>query len=91
MAGKAARITVLTAALATLALPALAQSAADKAAVIQAIANAGCRVNSGNNTQVLAAAGIGEDRAAAVVQALLNSGEAVTMGGDLVLKTGPCR
>jgi hypothetical protein len=48
-------------------------------------------VNAGNNAQVLAAAGIGEDRAAAVVQALLNSGEAVTMGGDLVLKTGPCQ
>ncbi len=85
------RTIALSAIVAALAMPALAQSAADKAAVIRAIASAGCRVNAGNNAQVLAAAGIGEDRAAAVVQALLNSGEAVSMGGDLVLKTGPCR
>ena len=72
-------------------LPVFAQSQADKSAVINAIAAAGCRVNAGNNAQVLSAAGIGEERAAAVVQALLNSGEAVSVGGDLVLKTGPCR
>lgn len=85
------RTFTLAACATLLAGSAIAQSASDKAAVIRAIAAAGCRVNAGNNAQVLSAAGIGEDRAAAVVQALLNSGEAVTMGGDLVLKTGPCQ
>ena len=55
-----------------------------------AIASAGCRVNAGNNAQVLSAAGVSEDAAAAIVQALLDSGEAVREGGDLVLRTGGC-
>ena len=76
--------------LAALAAPVSAQSAAEKAAMMDAIANAGCRVNAGNNAAVLSAAGLSEDTAAAVVQSLLNSGEAVVVGGDLVLKTGRC-
>lgn len=83
------RILVL-AAFAAAATPALAQSGAEKQAMVAAIAAAGCRVNAGNNTAVLRAAGLSEDAAAAVVQSLLDSGEAVTEGGDLVLKTGGC-
>jgi hypothetical protein len=76
--------------LAVSALPAFAQTADQKAAMVAAIANAGCRVNSGNNSAILSAAGLSEDAAAAVVQSLLDSGEAVIEGGDLVLKTGGC-
>lgn len=75
---------------AMLAMPAFAQSASDKEAMVNAIAAAGCRVNAGNNAAVLSSAGIGEDAAAAVVQSLIDSGEAAIVGGDLVLKTGPC-
>lgn len=84
------RTLVLAMTLAASAAPALAQSAADKQAMIAAIAAAGCRVNSGNNAAILSSAGISEDAAAAVVQGLLDSGEAVTEGGELVLKIGGC-
>lgn len=73
-----------------LAGPVLAQSAAEKDAMLGAIAAAGCRVNAGNNASVLSAAGISEEAASVIVQELLNSGEAEIVGGDLVLKTGPC-
>lgn len=84
------RTSALAATFVTLAMPAVAQSAADKTAMVDAIAAAGCRVNAGNNAAILGAAGISEDAAAAVVQSLLDSGEAAIVGGDLVLKTGPC-
>ncbi len=83
------RMLVLVA-LATGALPAAAQSPAEKQAMVAAIAAAGCRVNATNNAAVLGSAGVSEDAAAAVVQSLLDSGEAVVEGGDLVLKTGGC-
>lgn len=84
------RAFALAAALAVAAIPAVAQSAADRQAMIDAIAAAGCRVDSQNNAAVLQAAGLGEDAAAAVVQALLDSGEAVIEAGVLVLKTAGC-
>lgn len=84
------RIIALAVSIAAFAAPAIAQSAADKAAMVNAIAAAGCRVNAGNNASVLSAAGISEDAAAAVVQGLIDSGEAAIVGGDLVLKTGAC-
>jgi len=84
------RKLALAAAIGLVALPGLAQSASEKAAMVQAIAAAGCRVTAQNNASVLATAGLSEDAAAAVVQSLLNSGEAVIQNGDLVLKTGAC-
>lgn len=84
------RTFLVLAALSLPAMPALAQSASEKQAVVAAIAAAGCRVTAGNNAQVLGAAGVSEDVAAAVVQGLLDSGEAVREGGDLVLRTGGC-
>lgn len=84
------RILTLAAAMAASAMPAFAQSAADKAAMISAIEAAGCRVTASNNSAVLSSAGLSQDAAAAVVQSLLNAGQAVTEGGDLVLKTGAC-
>lgn len=84
------RIIALAVSITAFAMPAVAQSAADKAAMVNAIAAAGCRVNAGNNASVLSAAGISEDAAAAVVQNLIDSGEAAIVGGDLVLKTGAC-
>ena len=84
------RKLALAAAIGLAALPGHAQSAAEKAAMVQAIAAAGCRVTAQNNASVLASAGLSEDAAAAVVQNLLNSGEAVIQSGDLVLKTGAC-
>ncbi len=83
-----------TLALATLmagaALPALAQNTADKAAMIAAITDAGCRVDGGNNAVILAAAKLNEDAARAVVDSLIASGEAKFEGGVLVLTTGGC-
>lgn len=81
---------LVAAALAMAALPVLAQSAADKSAMVAAIAAAGCRVNAGNNAAILQTSGLSEDAARAVVEALIASGEAVPEGGDLVLKTGGC-
>lgn len=81
---------LLVAALAMAALPALAQSAAEKDAMVKAIAAAGCRVTASNNAAILGASGLSEDAARAVVEALIASGEAVPEGGDLVLKTGGC-
>lgn len=83
-------LVLIAAVLGAVAPPAFAQSAAEKQALVAAIASAGCRVNAGNNAQVLSAAGVSEDAAAAIVQALLDSGEAVREGGDLVLRTGGC-
>ncbi len=83
-------LVLIAALLGAVAQPALAQSAAEKQALVAAIASAGCRVNAGNNAQILNAAGVSEDVAAAIVQALLDSGEAVREGGDLVLRTGGC-
>jgi hypothetical protein len=75
---------------ATVAAPAIAQNTADKAAMISAIAAAGCRVDGSNNSAILAAAKLSEDAAAAVVQSLLDSGQAKLDGGILVLTTGGC-
>jgi len=77
-------------ALAPAALPAAAQSADERAAMVRAIAAAGCRVTAANNGAILQSAGLDEDRAAAVVQSLIDSGQASVEGGDLVLKTGGC-
>jgi hypothetical protein len=84
------RMTLLSAALAAAAAPALAQGAADQQAMIAAIASNGCRVTAENNAAILRAAGLSEDVAAAVVQALIDSGRAAVEGGVLVLKTGGC-
>lgn len=78
------------AALAGAVLPAGAQSAGEKSAMVSAIAAAGCRVTAANNAAVLQAAGLSEDRAAAVVQSLIDAGQAAIEGGVLVLKTGGC-
>jgi hypothetical protein len=73
-----------------LALPALAQTAAQTEALIAAIAAAGCEVREDNNAAILAAAGLTQDQASAIVAVLLGDGRAAVEGGSLRLKTAGC-
>ena len=82
-------IAVLAAAVAA---PAAAQATDEQKAALQAAIEAsGCRVNAGNNADVLAAAGLAEADAQTVVQALLDAGVAQIENGELVLKSGACQ
>lgn len=86
------RTLILATALASALSPAaaLGQSEADRQALIRAIAEAGCRVNAGNNAAILRASGLSEDAAGAVVESLIAAGLATPEGGDLVLRTAGC-
>lgn len=74
------------------ALPGRAEDvpAEDVANLVAAIEAKGCVVHEANNLDVLKAAGLTEDQAAAVVDQLIGDGKAAFVEDHLELKTGAC-
>ena len=63
---------------------------AAKEKLLAVIVKHGCKVTENNNEAILAEAGLQEAQAKSIVEALFAKGEAVTEGGDMVLKTEGC-
>lgn len=72
------------------AMPALAQTDADVAVLVQAIVDGGCLVTEANEAEILAASGLDEETAGMVVMLLMSSGQAMPEGDNLRLTVAAC-
>ncbi len=72
------------------AVPALAQSAADQQRLIAAIEANGCVITEKNNRAILRAAGMNEAEGREAVFALFGAGKLKPQGDDMKLVTGKC-
>lgn len=61
-----------------------------RAALVAAIADAGCRVTQDNQAAIVAASGLSDNVAGEVFAAMMDSGEVAYLGGAAELRSGPC-